>query len=77
MSKVKQCDEALDHVLLFGPPGSGKTTMAFVIANELGVNLKQTSGPVILKKRGATGSDLNDSGLQMFFIDEIHRRPCR
>ena len=46
----------LDHVLLFGPPGLGKTTMAFVIANELGVNLKQTSGPVIEKSRWL-GSD--------------------
>ncbi|WEV50610.1 Holliday junction branch migration DNA helicase RuvB [Lactobacillus sp. ESL0731] len=70
---AKQRDEALDHVLLYGPPGLGKTTLAFVIANELGVNLKSTSGPAIEKAGDLVAllTDLNPG--DVLFIDEIHR----
>ncbi|MCU9534172.1 Holliday junction branch migration DNA helicase RuvB [Streptococcus sp. CSL10205-OR2] len=72
---AKGRDEALDHVLLFGPPGLGKTTMAFVIANELGVHLKQTSGPAI-EKSGDLVAILNElEPGDVLFIDEIHRMP--
>lgn len=72
---AKKRDEALDHVLLYGPPGLGKTTLAFVIAHELGVNLKSTSGPAIEKAGDLVAllSDL-DPG-DVLFIDEIHRLP--
>ncbi|MDR2464902.1 MAG: Holliday junction branch migration DNA helicase RuvB [Streptococcaceae bacterium] len=71
----KKREEALDHVLLFGPPGLGKTTMAFVIAQELGVNIKQTSGPAI-EKPGDLVAILNElEAGDVIFIDEIHRLP--
>lgn len=72
---AKQREESLDHVLLYGPPGLGKTTMAMVIANEMQVNIRTTSGPVI-EKPGDLVALLNEleSG-DVLFIDEIHRLP--
>lgn len=65
--------EALDHVLLYGPPGLGKTTLATIIANELEVQADYTSGPVLQKKLDLTGMLTTIQGRQVFFIDEIHR----
>ncbi|MFB3776976.1 MAG: Holliday junction branch migration DNA helicase RuvB [Bryobacteraceae bacterium] len=65
--------EAMDHVLLYGPPGLGKTTLATIISNELGVGFEQTSGPILQKKLDLTGILSNIRGRQVFFIDEIHR----
>ena len=72
---AKKREEALDHVLLYGPPGLGKTTLAYIIANELGVNIKTASGPSI-EKSGDLAAILStlEEG-DVLFIDEIHRLP--
>ncbi len=67
--------EALDHVLLFGPPGLGKTTLAHIIARELGVNLRQTSGPVLERAGDLAALLTNLEPRDVLFIDEIHRLP--
>jgi holliday junction DNA helicase RuvB len=70
---AKRRGEAMDHVLLCGPPGLGKTTLAGIIAQELGVPLDQTAGPILQKKLDLTGILSNVRKRQVFFVDEIHR----
>ena len=70
---ARQRGEALDHVLIFGPPGLGKTTLAHVVSNELDVNLRHTSGPVLERPGDLAAILTNLEPRDVLFVDEIHR----
>jgi Holliday junction DNA helicase RuvB len=73
LAAARQRGEPLDHVLLHGPPGLGKTTLAYVIGNEMGVPVRSTSGPVLERPGDLAGILTNLQAREVLFIDEIHR----